>query len=369
MTQLVNWSRFDGNTSVGRRAHLLDSIVSYPDHQVTLLLAVAAPMSSSTTFTVATVDTGHEDMIHDAQMDFLGTKLATCSCDKTVRVFDVNINHGSQTFVAELKGHEGPVWQVAWAHPRYDTLLASCSYDRKVIIWKETTEIKPDGRKIVKWDTSYVYEGHDSSVNSVCWAPPEWGLMLACGSSDSSITVLSWVNDRWVHHKIPNAHTLGCNAVTWAPAQAPSFDKTNEVQAVKRFASGGCDNLVKIWRLVEENDQWIEEVKLEGHSDWVRDVAWSPAAGLTKMKIASSSQDRRVIIWTNKESDGISWTPEPLHVFDDVVWHVSWNFVGDVLAVSGGDNQVSLWKKRDTDSWECISDSSKSCIQNEQRTL
>lgn len=46
---------------------------------------------------------------HDAQMDFLGTKLATCSCDKTVRVFDVNINHGSQTFVAELKGHEGPV--------------------------------------------------------------------------------------------------------------------------------------------------------------------------------------------------------------------------------------------------------------------
>jgi len=42
-------------------------------------------------------------------MDFLGTKLATCSCDKTVRVFDVNINHGSQTFVAELKGHEGPV--------------------------------------------------------------------------------------------------------------------------------------------------------------------------------------------------------------------------------------------------------------------
>lgn len=80
---------------------------------------------------------------------------------------------------------------------------------------------------------------------------------------------------------------------------------------------------------------------MEGHSDWVRDVAWSPAAGLTKMKIASSSQDRRVIIWTNKESDGISWTPEPLHVFDDVVWHVSWNFVGDVLAVSGGDNQVS----------------------------
>jgi len=40
----------------------------------------------------------------------------------------------------------------------------------------------------------------------------------------------------------------------------------------------------------EENEHWIEEVKLEGHSDWVRDVAWSPTAGLARMKIASSSQ-------------------------------------------------------------------------------
>lgn len=77
-----------------------------------------------------------------------------------------------------------------------------------MIIWKESTEIKPDGKKVVKWDRSFVYEGHDSSVNSVCWAPPEWGLMLACGSSDNSITVLSWVNDRWAAHKIPNAHVV-----------------------------------------------------------------------------------------------------------------------------------------------------------------
>jgi len=28
--------------------------------------------------------------------------------------------------------HEGPVWQVAWAHPKYGSILASCSYDRKV---------------------------------------------------------------------------------------------------------------------------------------------------------------------------------------------------------------------------------------------
>ena len=33
--------------------------------------------------------------------------------------------------------HTGPVWQVAWAHPKFGDILASCSYDGKVIIWKE----------------------------------------------------------------------------------------------------------------------------------------------------------------------------------------------------------------------------------------
>ena len=29
------------------------------------------------------------------------------------------------------------MWQVAWAHPKYGHILASCSYDGKVLIWKE----------------------------------------------------------------------------------------------------------------------------------------------------------------------------------------------------------------------------------------
>ena len=28
--------------------------------------------------------------------------------------------------------HEGPVWQLSWAHPKFGNILASCSYDRKV---------------------------------------------------------------------------------------------------------------------------------------------------------------------------------------------------------------------------------------------
>lgn len=33
--------------------------------------------------------------------------------------------------------HTGPVWQVAWGHPSFGTILASCSYDSRVYVWKE----------------------------------------------------------------------------------------------------------------------------------------------------------------------------------------------------------------------------------------
>jgi len=285
----------------------------------------------------STVDTGHEDMIHDAQMDFYGNRLATCSSDRIVKIFDVK--DGTQTLAAELREHEGPVWQVAWAHPRFGNILASCSYDRRVIIWQESSG---------NWIKIYEYTNHDSSVNSVAWAPHELGLMLVCGSSDGAISVLTYshASNAWEAEKINNAHTIGCNSVSWA--QAPSQGK--------RFVSGGCDSLVKIWRQAEDG-HWNEEAKLESHSDWVRDTAWAPSLGPSKQVIASCSQDRRVIIWTCK--DGGAWIPKVLHTFEDVVWHVSWSVCGNILAVSGGDNKVSLWKETLNEEWVCISDVQK----------
>jgi len=297
---------------------------------------------------INTIDTAHEDMIHDAQMDYYGTKLATCSSDRCVKIFDVR--NGQQVLVAELRGHEGPVWQLAWSHPMYGSLLASCGYDRKVIIWKETNGT---------WSKLYENSSHDSSVNSVSWAPHEFGLMLACGSSDGSISIISSSGDgNWETKKQLNAHTIGCNSVSWAPAVQPGalLDPSGQQKTVKRFVSGGCDNLVKIWK--EEDGSWVEEQKLEAHHDWVRDVAWAPSIGLPRNILASCSQDCQVIIWSN---DGTSntWTPKVLHKFSDVVWHVSWSVTGNILAVSGGDNKVSLWKENMEGQWVCVSDVNK----------
>ena len=54
------------------------------------------------------------------------------------QVFDTA---GEQTIeLSQLVGHDGPVWQLTWAHPKFGSLLASCSLDQKVIVWKEAQE-------------------------------------------------------------------------------------------------------------------------------------------------------------------------------------------------------------------------------------
>src|ERR1700761_1384859 len=47
---------------------------------------------------------GHDDMIHDAVLDYYGRRLATCSSDKTIKIFEID---GDQHRLTEtLKGYE-----------------------------------------------------------------------------------------------------------------------------------------------------------------------------------------------------------------------------------------------------------------------
>lgn len=41
------------------------------------------------TATLAQFESGHTDMVHDATFDYYGRRLATCSSDRVIKVFDV----------------------------------------------------------------------------------------------------------------------------------------------------------------------------------------------------------------------------------------------------------------------------------------
>lgn len=131
----------------------------------------------------------------------LGTPLkGTCS---SLHILSLRTSHFS------LYRHTGPVWQIAWAHPKYGHILASCSYDGKVLIWKEQ---QGQGNASSTWIKIKEHTLHTASgiyqppyvikqflirvfgttVNSVSWAPHELGAILACASSDGKVSVLSF---------------------------------------------------------------------------------------------------------------------------------------------------------------------------------
>jgi protein transport protein SEC13 len=307
------------------------------------------------TTTPATFDTKHEDMIHDVQLDYYGKRLATCSSDRTIRIFDITQENKP---LAELKGHEGPVWQVAWAHPQFGSILASCSYDHKVFIWREGQN--------AQWSKIYEYK-HDSSVNSIAWAPQELGLILASASSDSTIVINSYreQTNSWDPKVIRNAHEIGCNTISWGPS-APLASLTSQpdqqqtqpqqLQLQMRLVSGGGDNLVKIWVFDNDSHEWRQDFVGDKHTDWVRDVAWAPNIGLPYDTIASCSQDQSVYIWRRDvNSTSGNWKETLLKKFNTVVWRVSWSLTGNLLAISTADNQVTLWKEAQDGKWTMVS--------------
>ena len=156
---------------------------------------------------MAAVETTHADLIHDAQLDYYGKRLATCSSDRTIKIYDV-IDGGERQQVADLTGHGGPVWQVVWAHPKYGSLIASCSYDRQVFVWKEVAPCQ--------WSVIYTYSSHEGSVNSIAWCPPELGLCLACASSDEKVSILTHnADDSW------SVETIAAHKTGWVLLRFP----------------------------------------------------------------------------------------------------------------------------------------------------
>ena len=239
------------------------------------------------------------------------------------------------------------MWCVSWAHPKYGNILASAGYDGKVFIWREQNG---------QWQKIFDFALHKASVNLVSWSPHESGCLLACASSDGNVSVLEFKDNSFDHRSFP-AHGLGVNSVSWAPATNPGSLMTSspasDSVALRRFVTGGCDNLLKIWVYDATTQTYsLERDPLSGHTDWVRDVAWSPSL-LQKSYIASASQDKTVRIWTSDPGTNGQWTCKVLN-FDSPVWRVSWSLSGNVLAASGADNKVTLWKENLSGDWECV---------------
>jgi len=175
------------------------------------------------------------------------------------------------------------------------------------------------------------------------------------------ISVFSYQDNGSWDRKSFEGHKGGVNAVSWGPdMKSGALLAPNGVGVVhsRRFVTAGCDNRVKIWRFHDQEQRWTEEKVWADddnkHNDWVRDAAWAPSLGLPSSTIASCSEDKTVVIWT-EDRTGV-WRKAKTLKFTTKCWRVSWSIMGNILAVSQGDNKVSLWKEAVDGEWKNLSE-------------
>ncbi|CAD7923426.1 unnamed protein product [Amoebophrya sp. A120] len=279
--------------------------------------------------TIGRIETGHEGQIHDVQLDYYGRRLATAGHDGSVRIWDIS-NADRPQAVAELKGHQAPVWSVCWAHPKYPGVLASCGYDKQVLIWKDQ-------------QLAYKDEQARACVNQVAFAPFECGLVLASAGSDGNVGLLQYERDQWTRTTFL-AHPCGVRALCWAPMGC--FELGNGLEGAK-IATGGLDAAVKVW--IFKNGSWVrEDVDMSsgaGHKDWVTGIAWRPYQGHRSDILASCSKDGTVVVW--QRCDTI-WRPVKLFREEfqgKPVWSVEFSQVGGMLQVNYGNSQMAIFKE------------------------
>lgn len=268
--------------------------------------------------------------LSDLQLDYYGKRAAAAAGDFSVHIWDVT--EGQQKQVGLLKGHEGPVWKVSWAHPKFGNLIATCGYDMKVIVWKETAP--------GQWQIAYLDNSHTASVNAVEFAPHDYGLRLACASSDGTVSVLSHspADQSWRRAVFP-AHAAGVQCISWMPVHHNHHEISGP--AAMRLATGGCDNLVRVWKC--EGEAWGPDPShlSLAHSDWVRAVAFRPDTSNT---LATGSWDRTVVIWA-QEMEGQPWRIVTKLTLGGKVESLCWSVTGSLLAVSYGEGETALFKE------------------------
>jgi WD40 repeat protein len=84
----------------------------------------------------------------------------------------------------ERKGHSGAVLKVKWADPEFGSVLASCGFDKQIIIWAEE-ESKDFQKKNWEWKMAVIQK----EVVDIRFAPKQWGLTLAAASTTGSVNI------------------------------------------------------------------------------------------------------------------------------------------------------------------------------------
>lgn len=304
------------------------------------------------------ISADHKDLIHDVAFDFYGRRMATCSSDHSVQVWDIN-DKGEWHCTASWKTHSGSVWRVTWAHPEFGQVLASCSYDRMAAIWEEIAgSTTPSQRRQGHWIKRATLVDSRTSVTDVKFSPRFLGLKLATCSADGNVRIyeapdLTDLTTWEIQDQIQTK--MSCSCLSWNPSRlhpptiAVGSDNANP-------AAGGK---VQIYEHSENERKWHRSGMLMSVTEAVHDIAYAPNLGRSYDVLAIATKDVIIMRFDKKDPAMIGPapgrnTPIQLDHQGAQVWQISWNITGTILAASSDDGMVRLWKANYLDKWKCI---------------
>lgn len=283
----------------------------------------------------------------DVAYDFYSKRMATCSADHTIKVFD-KVGETWQLSDA-WRAHDAAVVKISWAGPEYAQILASAAHDCVVKIWEEDTSEVPGSGK--RWKRKHTISEYGGPLYDIEFASSYSGLKLASIAADGVLRI----------HEAMDPNNLGF----WTQvAEIPLLNHPIARQLQSAFSLTWARSLAfKDYLAVsvledafiyckEESGKFVRVAELSQHKGLIRDMQWAPNNGRTYHMIATACKDGylRLFKITKNLSEAEDTGPlriELVHESADhmgEVWRVAWNATGTVLSSTGDDGKIRFWK-------------------------
>jgi small GTP-binding protein len=232
-----------------------------------------------------------------------GRRLASAH-EQSIRLWDAGTGVGLRPIRVPASD---TISSLAWGSR---DLIAIGLFDGTVLIINPSTGLR-----------THVLDGHFDTVNVLEWSPD--GALLASGSNDGSIRIWDCRNSK--KQTVLGEHAGPVRSIAWSPD-------------AHRVASGGDDCYIRLWdpKLAKES----VGIQVPGS---VSSLAWSLHSNL----VATGSTDGTIGFIDPKQLQ----PPKTLEGHTDTVTNLSFSPAGNLLASLSLDGTVRLWSHREERMW------------------